>query len=367
MDTEQIYGLVNDVAQQTMGAEALTAIDTSTLVALGDSILSSSTNTEAFLDTLVQRIGRTIIRYRKYESMYKILALSDMEYGQILQKIRTKMPVAVEDDTYNLIDGQSLDMYIVSKPEAVQKLFVKRTPVAFFKTFQRKPLKEAFLSAEAMGAFLASVTGEVRNYIELTDENLGRLTVANYIVNASTQQVVNLVTEYNATTGSTITTGPSALYNEAFCRFAIGRINVISSKMRGMSQLYNDGSIPTHSPYNMQNYLVSTEFQSALQTQVQYAAFHDGYVSKVANVDVPYWQNAQSPFDIKLTVDDEDVTISNVVAMIADKEAMGTYRKEEEALTTPVNARGRYYNTWWHLDNLYLNDLSENGVVFTLN
>ena len=62
METNQIYELVNDVAQQTMGESALTASDTASLVAMGNAILSSSTNTEAFIDTLVQRIGKIILK-----------------------------------------------------------------------------------------------------------------------------------------------------------------------------------------------------------------------------------------------------------------------------------------------------------------
>ena len=66
MDTTQIYGIVNSVAEQTMGESAIQVVDTNSLVALGNSVLSSQANTEAFLNTLVQRIGKTIISFRPY-------------------------------------------------------------------------------------------------------------------------------------------------------------------------------------------------------------------------------------------------------------------------------------------------------------
>ncbi|MBQ1457667.1 MAG: hypothetical protein IIZ20_04120, partial [Butyrivibrio sp.] len=66
MNTEQIYGLVNSVVDQAIGDSGIVAVDTSSLVSLGNVVLSSSTNTEAFLNTLAQRIGKTIIRYRMY-------------------------------------------------------------------------------------------------------------------------------------------------------------------------------------------------------------------------------------------------------------------------------------------------------------
>lgn len=368
MDTTQLYTIVNEVARETMGTDDIDVIDTGSLVALGNSVLSSQSNTEAFLNTLVQRIGRTIISYRPYTSKLTLLDVGDMEFGQIMQKTKTQMPVAIEDDTYNLVDGESLDMYVVSKPEVHQKLFVKRTPLAFFKTFQTKALKEAFLSAEAMGNFVASIYGEIRNAIELAQENLGRLTMANYMANASAHQVYDLVTLYNAATSSSIATGETALQNESFLRYALQVIKNVAFSMETMSTLYNDGTETRHTPAGLQRVASLVQFRTALETQVDYAAFHENYVKLASDIVVPYWQAAKSPFDIQVTDEqEEEKTLSNIVAFIHDRDALGTYRKEEEVLTTPVNARGRYYNTYYHIDNLYFNDLSENGVVFTLN
>ena len=68
MTTEQIYALVNEVNDEAFGSSALTVADTSSLISLGNTVLSSSTNTEAFLNTLAQRIGRTILRFRDYRN-----------------------------------------------------------------------------------------------------------------------------------------------------------------------------------------------------------------------------------------------------------------------------------------------------------
>lgn len=368
MDTNQLYTIVNEVAKESMGTEDIDVIDTSTLVALGDSVLSSSQNTEAFLNTLVQRIGKTIISFRPYTSKLTLLDIGDMEFGQIMQKTKTQMPIAIQDDTYNLVDGESLDMYVVSKPEVHQKLFVKRTPLAFMKTFQTKALKEAFLSAEAMGNFIASIYGEIRNAIELAQENLGRLTMANYMANASAQQKYDLVTLFNAATGESITPGITALQNPDVLRFSLQTIKNVCYSMETMSTLYNDGTEQRHTPRQLQRIASIIQFKSALETQVDYAAFNDDYVKLASDIVVPYWQAAKSPLDISVTDEDgEEKTLENVVAFVHDRDALGTYRKEEEVLTTPVNARGRYYNTYYHIDNLYFNDYSENGVVFTLN
>ena len=63
MNTNQIYDIVNSTVSQAIGETALTVVDTQGLISVGDVVLSSSTNTEAFLNTLAQRIGRTIYRF----------------------------------------------------------------------------------------------------------------------------------------------------------------------------------------------------------------------------------------------------------------------------------------------------------------
>lgn len=375
MDTNQIYEIVNDVAQQTMGESALQATDTASLVAMGNAILSSSTNTECFIDTLVQRIGRTIISYRPYKSKLGLLAVSDMTMGAIMQKIKVKMPSAVEDVTTQLIDGQSIDQYIISKPKATQKLFVKRTPYTFYITIQKKWIREAFTSESAMGSFISAIYGEVENALELSQENLARLCMANFMATISTtaSRVVNLVSDYNTASGRSVPTGADAMIDEQFLRYSLGRMKNIAKKMATMSVLYNDGSETRHTPPEYGRFVSIVDFQTALETQVQWAAFNEEYVQKMAGIEVPYWQAAQSPLDIDLVIEGDDAdqeestTLSNIVGFIHDRDALGTYRKEVDVATTPLNARGMYTNQFWHMNDLYFNDITENGIIFTLN
>ena len=179
METNQIYGLINSLAQQSMGESAITVTDTASLVSLGNAVLSSNTNTDAFTQVLVQQIARTIVSYRAYRNQLGNLAKSSIEWGAIVQKLKVAMPKATEDETYNLVDGQSVDMFKVSKPKTRQKFFVKRTPYNFYVTFQRVAIREAFRSAEDFGAWVSAVYGEVQNKLELSSENEGRAALAN--------------------------------------------------------------------------------------------------------------------------------------------------------------------------------------------
>lgn len=371
MTTQQIYGLVNAVNSQAFGHSAIAVTDTSTLISLGNTVLSSSTNTEAFLNTLAQRIGKTILRFREYRNKLGDMVLNDFEYGAILQKIKVHMPEAEQDDSYDLIDGNTVDHYVIAKPSVDQKLFVTRTPYQFHITIQRVHLKEAFMSPEAMGGFIGIIFGEMRNAIEISLENLGRVTIATAIAEYSGAREIPLVTDYNTEYSPTpALTAAEALHNESFLRYAIMRMMSFTDMIQDASELYNDGSCVTFTPREDVRIKVLSEFQRRIESNVLYAAFNEKYV------DIPegyktlnFWQAEQSPYDVEITrpSDQTATTVNNVVAVLYDRDAMGVYKIDEEIATSPVNAAGLYYNQYWHEKQLRFIDLSENGVIFTLN
>ena len=369
MTTNQIYTIVNSIVDQAIGDSGIVATDTQGLVSLGNVVLDSSTNTEAFLNTLAQRIGRTIYRFRAYNNKFNDMIVSDMEWGAILQKIRVEMPVAESDEMYGLTDGVAVDHYVVAKPKAHQKLFVTRTPYQFKVTIQRETLKEAFLSAEAMGAFIALVFGEVRNAIELSLENLGRLTMCAAISETTASQTIDLVTDYNAETGSSLTAA-TAMHSADFLRYAIYRINNVVDMMQDMSVLYCDGVLPTFTDLENMRVKVLSKFQRRLETMVDYAAFHEQF-TKIDKqyTTVNFWQAEQDPdeINIKKPSDGSAYNETNIVAVIHDRDAFGIHQIDETVLTTPINAAGAYYNQYWHEKQGRFVDTAENLVVFTLN
>lgn len=368
MDTNQIYALVNSVVSQGMGAD-IEVVDASTLVSLGDTVLSSSANTEAFLNTLAQRIGKTIISYRKYTSKLSDMVIDDFQMGAILQKIKVSMPTAEEDESYDLTDGSSVDHYKIAKPEATQKLFVTRTPYQYHITIQDEHLREAFTDVNKMGSFLSAIFGEMQNAIELGLEGLGRTCLGNFIAEiGNSDREIKLVTLYNAESGESLTPA-TAMLSDSFLRFAVKTMNVYSKRLTDMSKLYNDGTETRHTPKDRQKLRVFTDFEAALETVVQWSAFHKELVDLGSFSEMNYFQSEDTPDQIKIkrASDSTDTTVSNIVGTLTDRDALGIYKQMNIVRTTPVNAAGLYYNQYHHLKQLWFNDLSENGLVFTLN
>lgn len=378
MNTNQIYSILNDVVAQGVGSDAIAAVNNQNLVSLGNTVLSSTTNTEAFLNALCQRIGRTIIRYRKYENKLRGMILDDFEYGAIVQKIRIAMPDAEEDQSFGLVDGQSVDHYKVAKPDVQQKLFVSRTPYQYKVTIQRKHLKEAFLSEDAMGRFIAGVFGEVRNAIDLGLERLARNAFNNMIAEsydasaaAPKQNVVNLGTLYRAINANAPATAEGLMNDNDFLRFAVSTINTRIDMMQEMSVLNtpDPNALPTFTPKDRMHVYIMSGFKRRLETVVQYAAFNEMLVDVAGNETLTYLQSAQTPYAINVNraSDGTAISVDNIIGLVYDRDACGAYKWDEEVQTTPINAAGLYYNTYYHLQQLWFNDLSENFVVFTLN
>lgn len=377
IEVKQIYDLCNQIFQQMTGRTDIAVVDSASLVAMGNEVSNLGKN-DLWLNTLARRIGLTIDSYRVYRNKFSDLYRTQVEWGAMVQKLTVEMPDAVADDMYKVgqMNGQALDHYIINNPKAKQKIFDKETPYSFFITMQEKMLNEAFLNAGAMASFVNQVFGKVQNKIEVVLEDLARVALVNMMCNLSSKQEIKLVSLYNTKTGASLTP-KTALFDPAFMRFAIGTMNNIASKMETMSVLFNAEGYDRFTPQADQRFYVLADFITQLETVVQYAAFNPQYVTKSVDIAVPYWQGVKEGDDIndisvlsKVVgkVDNKtDKTIENVVGILFDREGIGTFRQEEKVLTTPVNARGAYYNTFWHEKQLWFNDMSENAIIFTLN
>lgn len=383
---KQIYTIVNEVAQQAMGSKAIAVIDNTGLIALGNTVLGNDSVKNNFINSLTDRIGRTIVSFRAYHSHFPDFERDSIEWGNILQKLKIGMPNAEKDDSYDLIDGETVDQYKINKPKVNQLLFTTETPWQTHITVHLDELEKAFLSSDAMGVFISSMFGEVQNRIELAMENLSMDCVNNYIAelisrkSSNPSRVINLVTEYKDKTAVDHTVNPiDALNDEEFLKYVVRRINSISTTMEYMTNgMFNQSGINTaivnsrHTPKSEQKMMLFIDLVNALKTNINSKAFNMEQVAvDIPFKTVPFWQSLKSPADIKIkhasgAGESADTNVSLVMGILYDREAMGTFKKKYSSLTSPINAAGKYYNVFYHMITMYYNDLTENAVVFLL-
>lgn len=387
LKSNQIYSIVNEVAKQAMGSKAIAVVDNAGLIALGNTVLGSDATKNNFVNALTDRIGRTIVSFREYHSHFPDFERDSIEWGNILQKIKIAMPESETDQSYDIANGTSPDMYKVNKPIVNQLLFTTETPWQTHITIHLDMLEKAFLSATDMGSFISSVFGEVQNRIELAMENLSMDCVNNYMAEliknktSKPTRVINLVTEYKDKTGVDHTTTPiNALDDEEFLKYVVRRVNSISSTMEYMTKgAYNNNEgtgtsgsgevYSRHTPKSEQRLMLFIDMVNSLKTNINSKAFNMEQVAiDIPFKTVPFWQSLTKPSDInvKPASGGTAITQSLIMGIMYDREAMGTYKKKYRTSTTPVNSAGLYYNVFYHMITMYFNDLTENAVVFLL-
>lgn len=380
----QIYTIVNEVASQAMGSKALAVVDNAGLVALGNTVLGSDATKNNFINALTNRIGKTIVSFRAYHSHFPDFERDSIEWGNILQKLKIAMPDAEKDDSYDLVNGTSVDQYKINKAEVEQLLFTTETPWQTHITVHLDELEKAFIDSTSMGTFISGIFGEVQNRIELAMENLSMDCVNNYIGELSAKKasspnrIINLVTEFKEYSGTDYTETPTkALADEEFLKYVVRRINTISSTMEymttGMFNSAPDGTqtnnkYTRHTPASEQRMMLYISLVNALKTNINSKAFNMKEVAiDLSFKTVPFWQSILHPSEVNIkTTSGVEIDEQQVMGILYDREAMGTFKKKYKSLTSPVNAAGQYYNVFYHMITLYYNDLTENAVVFLL-
>ena len=378
MNVKQVYTILNDVAKSALGNGAINITDTDGIVSLGKEVLNSGSTTDKFLNTLVDRIGRTIVSTRAYSANVKALINDSFTFGAILQKIYVAPIKASVNDNWNQIDGQSVDQFVIAKPTVKQKLFNQISTWECDVTIPDNTLESAFLSAEAMASFIDAVFTAVRNSMEIYMQSLANLAYATAcamrVVDTKLNDgitAVDLLTAYNTMAGVSLTP-ETALHSTDFVKFATRTINLTMERMGDMSTRYNSEGYARFTDRDRMRVLMLADFESSVATYLQADTYHDEYLAIPKHDTINFWQGRgkdmsydnASKISIK-TPDGYTVTQGNIVCMLADEESIGLTRDKQRNRSVR-NEKGEYTNYFFKADMGYFFDPSENLVIFTL-
>ena len=377
----QIYNLVNSIAKESLGESAITVKDTTSLVALGDAILSSSQDVDAWNGSLIDRIGRTIVSNKAYTRKRRNIFRAGIDYGIILQKIYVEMPKATVNQTWVNKESERKDPFELNIPTVRQYLFKDATAFEFPVTITDKALKTAFSSASEMGAFVEAIMLSLVNAVEVAIENTENLAVATFTalkINAKETHpngAVNLLHDYNTLTNKGLTVA-SCLSDKDFLKYASMQLSMTVKRMRNLTTLYNisepddNGEKVKRATSESDLVLdVLSNYSVASAMYLESDTYHKELVSLPNYHEVNYWQATGQTYafnDVsKVNITHGDVTVeqAGILAVAYDINAIGTTLKDERTATVR-NERGGYTNHYKQGTLEYFNDLTENGVVF---
>lgn len=376
--------ILNEIVAQATGKNPISSISTGNFVTVASTALG--VYPDALLNAISQVITRTIFSVRPYSRKFKGLYMDSKRFGNHTRKLNIADSDWNKDVRYDLIDGQSIDDQVVRKPQVVQTNFYGQNIFERQVTIFKDQLNIALSSEDEFQRFITMVLTNASDQIEQAHESTARMTLANFIggkVKGDTANVFKLVTLYNDVAGTALTTDtvrqPSNFV--PFMKWAVGFIKTISDRMTERSQKFHINitgkEISRHTPYSKQKLYLYSELLNDIDASVMTSIFNDEYLKFADHERVSYWQSIDSPDGINVKpsyllpsgsvkVETEELAQADIFGVLFDEEAVGITTYGEWSAPSPLNARGGYSNIFWHFNDRYFNDFTENGVVFLL-
>lgn len=383
MSFEQAATLMNAIHQQVTGDSSITATDVSSFITVGQ--LTLQAGYDPVINAISQIVGRTIFSIRPYSAKFGGLQMDTQKWGAITRKIALSDKPFEDNEAFNLVDGQAIDMYEVNKPAAVQFNFYGFQTFSKSFTIFRDQLDAAFKGPEEFGSFMTMVVQNALDMIEQSKESMARMALGNFIAGKLTASngVIHLLSEYNTEVGGsfTSTTIKDPDNFPAFIKWVYARIATLTSLMTERSLEYQvqvtGHELVRHTPYDRQKVYLYNWLLNNIDARVLADTYNYKFLELSDVEAVNYWQAIDDPDEINIlptylktdgTLDSplSAVSQTDIMGVIFDDEAIGITVQDEFSGITPMNVRGQYWNQYYSYVIRYFNDFTEKGLVLLL-
>lgn len=375
---------LNAIIQQATGKSDIVNVNANDFMSIATTSLGIAPDT--LLTAMSQVISRTIFSIRPYSRKFAGLFVDNMKWGNHVRKINIGDKDWESNVSYDLTDGVSVDADIVSKPDILQTNFYGQCVYSKHYTIFRDQLNIALQNEEEFERFYRMLVQNTMDMIEQCHENTARATICNFIggkVKSDATNVIHLVTEYNDVTGLALDSDTVKKPENfvPFYKWAFSRIKTISGLMSERSLLYHVNitgfNIMRHTPVRNQRLYLYTPEMNNVESSIFSSVFNEQYLKMMDYEGVNFWQSIKTPMGINVkssyintdgaVINEVTATAtSNILGVLMDEEAAGITTYGARTATTPYNARGEYTNVWFHFNDRYWNDFTENAVVFLL-
>jgi hypothetical protein len=383
MKVNQIYSLLNDINKQIWGEDALAVNDLSGIIAMGTQTLTDAFGVDKFLGTLVDRIGKTVVRTLDLELDFPSLYMNEFEFGAVLQKITVHPFDAIENAAWKVGDQNFQPTLLdIHKPNVTCTAFQGADTWKFQVTIPDDMLSTAFTSEGAMSNFITAIISAMTDSMTMAINNMSRTAINNLMAEKfklTSNGCIDVYAAYRAAfPNDSNITHDTFLYSPAAVKFTVNLIRKYVRYMEQPNTNYNESGYVRVTQRDNMHVLVLTELAAASEAYLENDSFQN--IVRLPNyTEVAYWQGNKDASDInafdtvsaiKVTPSSEegsqsptDVEQTGIICLLADRQAIGV----------GINKRrsGSFYNSIDAYENIsssatigYYNDLSENAVCF---
>ena len=383
MKVEQIYSIMNATTSEVLGREDVVLKDLSNIVDIGKEVLSGD-SVDNYVKKLVNHIGKVIFDDRVYKGNVPSILMDSWEFGSILEKITADIPNATENDTWNLVNGQSYDDDIFYQPKVSAKFFNSKVTFEVPISFTERQVKDSFSNAQQLNGFLSMIFNAVEKSLtikidSLVMQSINNMTAETLVDDLKSEDAIdftksgvkalNLLKLYNESSGETLTVD-NCHTNPDFIRYSSYVINLYKDRMTKISTLFNVGGKERFTPPTDISIVLLSDFASSINVFLNSDVYHNDMTALPKYETVPFWQgsgkdygfDSVSKINVK-TASNETVETSGILGVMFDRQSVGVTNLDKR-VTSNYNAKAEFYTNFYKLDAGYFNDLNENFIVF---
>lgn len=407
------YAVINELSKQALGAKAVTAVDATNFVSVGDQILA--TGTDNVINSISILVTRVVNKSRAYTGKLQSVMADSTTYGNRLLKRKTYSKEAIPagnvntDLNTNIGDGLNAEtsgvgsQWDMSFAPALELSYGGSDVWSYqMPTVTEDALKDAFRNESEFVGFMNMRMTEAYNEIETNKEAFARITILNRIAginkmvadgNLGAECVVDLVAYANKKSGKTYTRAEwLEEHREEFLKLIAVKLDTDSSRLEARTVKYHwspaktvDGVsyvLKQHTPKSAQKMLYYAPLIREMETVVLPTIFHADMLKNVVGKNtskaegVEYWQafDDGDDFDgaaIKWTPaipvgTTAEQNMPFVFGILYDEDGIMVNYQLDNVRSTPVHARKGIINTFANFKRLPINDFTDSAIVYVL-
>lgn len=334
------YDIVNAVRNAKANGTSYTGIDFSeripectkaTLQEIGEIFMGDGEFANGFIKELVNRIGMTIINYRRFNNNLKALKQGRLDFGESIEEIAFGLIKGKCDYATNIADGVT-DVFQITLPAVQSALHKINFQQKYPYSITRFELKKAFTSETSLGSFLEGAIASVYNSFEVDEQLAYKNLMAECAQNGFFYPIQVSMPE-DETTG------------KAFVKLVKRYSNVLSLAMHTE---YNKAGLPQFTSKDDLVIILSAEVDASTEVDVLAAAFQATAVDFVGSGK-------------KILVD--EFPLEGMVAIVCDRRLFQIY-DNDFSMDTIYNPSNRVWNYFLHVWEVISASPFMNGIVF---
>ena len=330
-------------------AVPIATADASVIRDIGAIIMDSPNLQNEFLDTLINRIGKVVIKTRLFENPLQF-SKGELSYGESIEECFVNL---IEANQYDAVKGES-EVWKRAFPDVRSQFHVLNSEIFYKTSVSRRELDKAFLSGEGVANLVEAIIQKM--YVSAAyDEFL----MVKYIIAKA------------ALDGTTAIYPVAAVADEASARQLLKAIKITSNNFEILSKDYNTAGVYNSSSKDDQYVIISNENDGNLTVDCLAYMFGPSFASsdnkkvRIDGFDKLDFDRLNKVLGVEVTpfTDDEIAALGNIEAVLVDWSWFQIYTKliETRYIENPENL---YENTWLHLWRVFSRSIFENCVIF---